>query len=84
MIGCVYSCKFLQPYRKPALPGSSVEAIVGLTISTHKGILLELSKSEFDKLRSQGEYYNLEEARGDTFPYRLRLGGNILSVKLKK
>ncbi len=66
--------------------GNSVETVVGFTISTNtstKGIVLQLSKTEFDKLNSLG-LNCVEEVKGDTFPYRLRLGGNVLSVKLRK
>ncbi len=67
--------------------GESMEAVVGFTISTnistYKGIALQLSKTEFDKLNSLG-LNCVEEVKGDTFPYRLRLGGNVLSAKLRK
>ncbi len=67
--------------------GNSVETVVGFTISTnistYKGIALQLSKTEFDKLNSLG-LNCVEEVKGDTFPYRLRLSGNVLSVKLRK
>ena len=79
MTGRVYSCEFLPPFRRPAIP---IEACVDLTISVHDGIVLQLSKAEFHKLKSLGAW--VEEVKGDAFPYRLRLGGNVLSVKLKK
>lgn len=67
---------------KPAT-GGLIETTVGLTISTYKGIVLQLSQPEFDKLKSLG-LTCVEEVEKDTFPYQLRLDGNILSVKLKK
>lgn len=58
--------------------GNPIEATVGLTVSVHKDIVLQLSKTEFDKLKS----FRLtctEEVEGDTFPYQLHLGGKIIS-----
>ncbi len=63
--------------------GNSIETVIGLTVSIYKVIVLQLSRTEFDKLNSLGLAY-VEEVKGDTFPYRLRLGGNVLSIKLKK
>ncbi len=68
----------------PAM-GSPIEAAVGLTISVHKGIVLQLNKTEFDRLMALG-LTCVEEVKGDTFtfPYRLRLTGNVLSAKMRK
>jgi hypothetical protein len=63
--------------------GNPVETVVGFTISTYKGVVLQLSKTEFDKLSLLG-LTCVKEVKGDTFPYQLRLGGNVLSVKLRK
>ena len=63
--------------------GNPVEVTVGLTISAHKDIVLQLSKTEFDKLKSLGPTC-IEEVEGDTFPYQLHLGGNVLSAKFRK
>lgn len=63
--------------------GKLIVAVVGITISTYKEIVLQLSKTEFDRLKSLG-LACVEKAKEDTFPYQLRLDGNILSVKLKK
>ena len=66
--------------------GNSIETVVGFTISTNtstKEMALQLSKTEFDKLSSLG-LNCVEEIKGDTFTYRLRLSGNVLSAKLRK
>lgn len=63
--------------------GNPIETVVGFTISVYKGIVLQLSKTEFDKLNSLG-LTCIEEVKGDTFLYQLRLGGNVLSVRLRK
>ncbi len=66
--------------------GNFVETVVGFTISTNistKEIALQLSKTEFDKLNSLG-LTCVKEVKGDTYPYQLRLSGNVLSVKLRK
>ena len=63
--------------------GDPIETAVGFTVSTHKGIVLQLSKTEFDKLSSLG-LTCVEEVGRDVFPYQLRLGGNVLSVRLRK
>jgi len=63
--------------------GNPVEVTVGFTVSVYKGIVLQLSKTEFDRLSSLG-LTCVKEVKGDTFPYQLRLGGNVLSVRLRK
>ncbi len=63
--------------------GNLIETVVGFTISVYKGIVLQLSKAEFDKLSSL-RLTCVKEVKGDTFPYQLRLSGNVLSVKLRK